>query len=730
GIAILLCALIVFTLSTTGLLKRFDDYLLEARFQLLQKPIDANAVIVAIDTKSLQASPNWPWGRQVHGELVQKLDQAGARAIVFDLDFSAVGDPVGDQRFAEAINAARAPVWLAAHRQPLSPDLPDIVAELLPNEQIRAPAELASVTYPIDPDGLVRRGERFSEFSFGALPTIASALAPRDGERGGYYIDYSISDASIRYYSYTDVLAGDLPESAFSGKNVFIGATALELGDEYVAPAIGLTSGVTLNAIASETLLQGRALNAIGNTTIFALAGLLSILLCAAKARALGRTYVGIHIILIMMILFAPLVAQAYLHLVLPTAALWGVQVACAIYALIRDLEYRSVSAFRAHIQARDTGAVLSTLINENYDGFIVVCPQGVVERCNARAAELLGLEATPKKGDALTIVAHDLARQIDLSQEEVGLIQSLEMSIDDADDEKRRDLDIAVTRSVVEPFKSRFERRTTPRAFIVITLHDITQQKRAEYAERAAREKQEQASRAKSELISNMSHELRTPLNSVIGFSDVIRKEMFGEIGAPEYREYVEMINKSGRGLLSIINDMLSAAKLQANEWVIDRDKEYIEDLVDAALEDARSKPSWSDQSVSVDYGANTPSAIVDAESVRLALAHLIDNAAKFSGEKGEIKIAVSQANGALAIAITDNGPGCDEAMLGRITDLFFQGDGSLNRSHEGAGLGLYLADQIAALNHGQLKLQSPPDGGFTATMTFVDAGTERAVA
>ncbi|MEO0400105.1 MAG: CHASE2 domain-containing protein [Pseudomonadota bacterium] len=723
------CVVFVGLLVISGVIQQANNFLLEMRFGWLSETMETDTVIVEIDTKSLQAMPDWPWDRSVHGRMVDVLDAHGAAAIAFDVDFSAVGAAKGDAAFGEAIARARAPVWLAAHRQPLSRDLPDILAETLPNPVVGAAASLAAVTYPIDFDGVVRRGERQMTFSFGTLPSIAVALAGRAPQKDTYFVDFSLDTRSFGRASYADVLAGDVPDTFFAGKTVFVGATALELGDEYVMPTHGMQSGVVLNALAYETLKRDAALQPVGGVYVYLVVAILCFLLCRERMRRMGVVYVAVHVAVVATSVFLPLIAQASAHIIIPLAALHAGQGAVLVYAVARDLERRSLAAFKAHVIARNSSALLETLISENNDGFVVVNQSGVIELFNDRAKALLLVNGEELKGTNLTTVAPVLADRLDFNDSRLGLIERFEMSIegDEKNIASQRALDVAVNRSIIAPMDSRFERRTDPRSFIAITLHDISAQKRAEIAERTAKESHAEMSAAKTQLISNMSHELRTPLNSVIGFSDVLSKEMYGPLGSDEYKGYAEQINASGRGLLSLVNDMMFATKLQAGELEVDPYKEEPAELIEEALNAAKQKVSWSDQRVEITNAAADAMIRVDAQTFKTALTHLIDNAAKFGGPDGRIDISVERLNDRIAISVSDEGPGCEPDLLPKLTGLFYQGDGDRSRNFEGAGLGLFVAEKIALLHGATLNLSSTPGAGFTAMIAFEEARAKK---
>lgn len=256
----------------------------------------------------------------------------------------------------------------------------------------------------------------------------------------------------------------------------------------------------------------------------------------------------------------------------------------------------------------------------------------------------------------------------------------------------------------------SRYEKRKAARTLTLYTLHDLTAQKRAEQAEREAKERYAEASAAKSVLINTMTHELRTPLNAVCGFADLIADSAMGPHEVPEYAEFGEMIRSGGKQLLGVINDMLLAARFQSNEVSVNTRRFELSEAVEAALNKAKARQAWTDPQLTVDIG-NIP-LDADYDLIVTALYHVIENAAKFSGASGKIHITTDEQAGTLTVS--DNGPGLAGADPAVLTELFQQGDGSNTRSHEGCGLGLFLVKKICAAHGCPMTLEDGQDGGL----------------
>ncbi|MFO1034406.1 MAG: histidine kinase dimerization/phospho-acceptor domain-containing protein [Hyphomicrobiales bacterium] len=184
---------------------------------------------------------------------------------------------------------------------------------------------------------------------------------------------------------------------------------------------------------------------------------------------------------------------------------------------------------------------------------------------------------------------------------------------------------------------------------------------------------KAENANRAKSSFLANMSHELRTPLNAILGFSEVLEREMFGPLPNRTYKDYAGDINSSGRYLLGLINDILDLSRIEAGR--VDMREEPL--VLAHALEHAKHllglKAAEKDTSIDIECEAGVPKVMADSRAVNQVAINLLNNAIKFSPPKGHIKMSVvREANGAVALAVRDNGPGIPQQEIDHALTAF----------------------------------------------------------
>jgi signal transduction histidine kinase len=214
----------------------------------------------------------------------------------------------------------------------------------------------------------------------------------------------------------------------------------------------------------------------------------------------------------------------------------------------------------------------------------------------------------------------------------------------------------------------------------------------------------------AMGERIAEVSHELRTPLTHILGFSEMIERQIFGPV-SDRYVEYAGLIRKSGGHLLGLVNDLLDLSKMDAGRYEIEREafdaRAIVEEVVRLSVDAAANK--------GIALGMTTPETALnvsaDSRALRRILINTLGNALKFTPEGGRVIIAAAAQEGVLVLDTIDNGPGIPEAERERLGQAFERGSGV--ERIEGAGLGLSLVRALAALHGGALSFHDAPGGG-----------------
>jgi two-component system, cell cycle sensor histidine kinase PleC len=231
-------------------------------------------------------------------------------------------------------------------------------------------------------------------------------------------------------------------------------------------------------------------------------------------------------------------------------------------------------------------------------------------------------------------------------------------------------------------------------------------------------RAKAEEASRAKSTFLANMSHELRTPLNAVIGFSEIMSKELFGPLPNPQYKQYAADIFDSGNHLLDLINDILDMAKIEANKLTLTPRPLDPMVAIEQAVRLTKRRAEEKGLSIVVD-AEEVPEIEADHRAVKQILLNLLSNAVKFTDQGAIMVHARGNAHG-LTMRVVDTGCGIPPEHLPRLARPFEQVEQELTRNNHGTGLGLALTKSLTEMHGGKLAIQSEVGRGTIVTVTL----------
>ena len=227
------------------------------------------------------------------------------------------------------------------------------------------------------------------------------------------------------------------------------------------------------------------------------------------------------------------------------------------------------------------------------------------------------------------------------------------------------------------------------------------------------------QANQHKSEFLANMSHELRTPLNAVIGFSEVLGEEMFGELNEKQ-SEYVDDIHTSGRHLLSLINDILDLSKIEAGRMELDVTTFDVHMALGNALTLVGERAERRGIALESEIDESLADMTGDERKVKQILLNLLSNAIKFTPEGGRVTLTAHGADSMVTISVRDTGVGISAEDLEHIFEEFRQVGTDYARKVEGTGLGLTLTRRFVELHGGEIAVQSKPGAGSEFRITL----------
>jgi two-component system cell cycle sensor histidine kinase PleC len=235
------------------------------------------------------------------------------------------------------------------------------------------------------------------------------------------------------------------------------------------------------------------------------------------------------------------------------------------------------------------------------------------------------------------------------------------------------------------------------------------------------ARRRAEAANVAKSRFLAQMSHELRTPLNAILGFSEVMKAEIFGPHAVPAYKDYSNDIHNSGVHLLGLINEILDLSRIEAGRYELNEEAVSLAGVVGECSHLLQMRAKSRGLVIHELFEAELPRLWADERAIRQICLNLLGNAIKFTPQGGEIWLKVGwTASGGQYLSVKDSGPGIPEDEIPIVLASFGQGSNSIKSAEQGAGLGLPIAKSLVELHGGTFALKSKLRIGTEVVVTF----------
>jgi PAS domain S-box-containing protein len=380
----------------------------------------------------------------------------------------------------------------------------------------------------------------------------------------------------------------------------------------------------------------------------------------------------------------------------------------------------------------RDQHFYTRSLLESNIDALMAIDPRGIITDVNKQTEALTGCTRDELIGAPFKRYFTDSARAqagIDRVLNE-GKVTNYELTAQARDG----------TLTAVSFNATTFHDRDRRLQGVFVAARDVTELKRFEQAlqQKIAAE---EASRMKSEFLANMSHELRTPLNAIIGFSEVLKDGLLGEM-TEQQRGFIGDIFNSGKHLLSLINDILDLSKVEAGQMTLDLEPLEVSTLFANSVVIIREKAALRNISLKIEAAEGQGSISADGRKVKQIIYNLLSNAVKFATAGSDVRLRTSRVPRAqvgrlrgdwpgrsfappdseftefLELNVTDSGIGISPAGLELLFTPFKQIDSSLARKFEGTGLGLAMVKQLVELHGGALAVQSATGQGSSFTV------------
>jgi signal transduction histidine kinase len=241
------------------------------------------------------------------------------------------------------------------------------------------------------------------------------------------------------------------------------------------------------------------------------------------------------------------------------------------------------------------------------------------------------------------------------------------------------------------------------------VRLFDEIQDKTRQLAE---------ASQHKSQFLANMSHELRTPLNAILGYTELILDSVYGEM--PEKaRSVLDRVQRNGRHLLGLINDVLDLSKIEAGQLTLSLSDYSLKSVIQTVFSAVEPLAAEKQIALKIDVAPELPQGHGDERRLTQVLLNLVGNAIKFT-DSGEVSIKGSAANGSFDVSVRDTGPGISKTDQAKLFQEFQQADNSITRQKGGTGLGLAISKRIIEMHGGRIWVESSPGHGSNFSFTL----------
>ena len=235
------------------------------------------------------------------------------------------------------------------------------------------------------------------------------------------------------------------------------------------------------------------------------------------------------------------------------------------------------------------------------------------------------------------------------------------------------------------------------------------------------ARRRAEEANLAKSRFLATMSHELRTPLNAILGFSEVMKNEVFGPHASPSYREYAGDIHGSGQHLLTLINEILDLSRIEAGRYELSEEAVQLPYVVEDCRHMLNLRAKAKNQTVREMIDPTLPRLWADERALRQIVLNVLSNAIKFTPPGGEIAVKVGwTSSGGQYLSVKDTGPGIPEEEIPIVMQSFGRGSLAIKTAEQGSGLGLPIVKGLVDIHGGGFQLKSKPREGTEVIVTF----------
>ncbi|QRM32077.1 PAS domain S-box protein [Microvirga sp. VF16] len=357
----------------------------------------------------------------------------------------------------------------------------------------------------------------------------------------------------------------------------------------------------------------------------------------------------------------------------------------------------------------------LEAILDTATDGVIVLNETGRILSLNRSAEALFGYDERAVAGDAITVLLAPESHMVALDYLESLRSPGVRSLLNDG----REVLGRERQGGSIPLFMTMGRLGDGPNRRFCAVLRDITVFKKAEGELIGAKHAAEEASAQKSDLLAKISHEIRTPLNAILGFAEVMLEERFGAIGNDRYKEYLKDVHASGSHVISLVNDLLDLAKIEAGRLELSFTGVSLNELVSSCVTLLQPQAARDRIVMRTSFAPKLPPVVADERSMRQIVLNLVSNAIKFTDAGGQVIVSTAMTDrGEVAFRVRDTGIGMTPEEVEAALEPFRQL--ATSRKRGGTGLGLPLTKALVEANRGALQIASQPSEGTLVEVIF----------
>ena len=357
----------------------------------------------------------------------------------------------------------------------------------------------------------------------------------------------------------------------------------------------------------------------------------------------------------------------------------------------------------------------LEAILDTATDGVIVLNETGRILSLNRSAEALFGYDEQAVAGDAITVLLAPESHMVALDYLESLRSPGVRSLLNDGREVMGRERQ----GGSIPLFMTMGRLGDGPDRRFCAVLRDITAFKRAEGELIGAKHAAEEASAQKSDLLAKISHEIRTPLNAILGFAEVMLEERFGAIGNDRYKEYLKDVHASGSHVISLVNDLLDLAKIEAGRLELSFTGVSLNELVSSCVTLLQPQAARDRIVMRMSFAPKLPPVVADERSMRQIVLNLVSNAIKFTDAGGQVIVSTAMTDrGEVAFRVRDTGIGMSPEEVEAALEPFRQL--ATSRKRGGTGLGLPLTKALVEANRGALQIASQPSEGTLVEVIF----------